>query len=784
MSNTSDLWKLLKEYEVVIPVIQRDYAQGRKDKEYIRRSFLNEIKDHINKRTPITLDFVYGNIEGNRFYPLDGQQRLTTLWLIHWYISLKAEKLDEDKKYLSKFFYETRSSSAEFCKALCQSCDAEKMKDAGKIVDYIKSQTWFYASWLQDPTISAMLRTLGGDNEPTDDNIEAVFSEVDYQEYRDRLINQSVVNFELMKIGTEKLPISDDLYIKMNARGKGLTDFENFKADLVAWIQNPQNPNESMYLQTVEGEKTYKQHYPAQIDNAWMDVFWKSARQNAGPEFDGEIDDIYFAFINRYVLNRICLRTEMSPEEYAFKKEDAAHKPIKLEFDKLFGAGQRNASADDSLISYEGFEIYKKYLTFETLEKLNYIFKVVSDGKNPEVIEKALTISDADEEEKSSAGYTFIPRYIAEKDRQKLASIKQKGRVYFLAVSLFIENGQALSANGLDEGKFNKWMRVVKNLVENAAIDNIPAMVTCMRLINKLAEQLKQHDNNIYETLKEYPDSFSNSRLESQLREEKEKAVKIMEDDSWGSKFEEAERYAFFNGTIRFLYKNGQSLSWNDFDAKFSRAKELFNEGKTVPVDTIVLFLKQFSCFKDIEGKYLFTSEGYHPRHKCWKKEILCSEDAVIANGVHNLLMGNSGPEMGTDYRSFINSGLVEKTVSKEENYRYKYRCNRAIHKDYSQTEGVYLSEERKQKNEELHTLVENNTIRIVAPSYNSYHDGYYWGVRIDFEYNNRIFRWYERSEAGQRTDKIYLIENDMESAHSVMWEDGKKLMDILNEQM
>ena len=33
MNNAFDLWKLLDEYEVVVPVIQRDYAQGRKDKE-------------------------------------------------------------------------------------------------------------------------------------------------------------------------------------------------------------------------------------------------------------------------------------------------------------------------------------------------------------------------------------------------------------------------------------------------------------------------------------------------------------------------------------------------------------------------------------------------------------------------------------------------------------------------------------------------------------------------------------------------------------------------------
>ena len=40
MNNTYDLLKLLDKYKVVIPIIQRDYAQGRKDKQFIRKTFL------------------------------------------------------------------------------------------------------------------------------------------------------------------------------------------------------------------------------------------------------------------------------------------------------------------------------------------------------------------------------------------------------------------------------------------------------------------------------------------------------------------------------------------------------------------------------------------------------------------------------------------------------------------------------------------------------------------------------------------------------------------------
>ena len=214
MSSKFNLWKLLKEYRVIIPIIQRDYAQGRKENDYIRKTFLKDIKDCLCSEPPeqLTLDFIYGNIEckngdDKRFYPLDGQQRLTTLWLVYWYVSFKSGKLSKDSEQLKKFTYETRRSSRDFCIALCDKVDSAKgINDNESIVDYIKSQTWFYSAWLQDPTISAMLHTLGGEG---DNNIEKIFEQCNFSGLRDKLINpaSNPIQFELMIIGGEELPI-------------------------------------------------------------------------------------------------------------------------------------------------------------------------------------------------------------------------------------------------------------------------------------------------------------------------------------------------------------------------------------------------------------------------------------------------------------------------------------------------------------------------------------------------------------------------------------------------
>ena len=99
--------------KIVIPIIQRDYAQGRKDTDVarIRDRFLNSLRAAVTE-APITLDFVYGDIDSNGVMtPLDGQQRLTTLFLLHWYAAKRGEVAEEEYAFLNNFSYETRYSA-------------------------------------------------------------------------------------------------------------------------------------------------------------------------------------------------------------------------------------------------------------------------------------------------------------------------------------------------------------------------------------------------------------------------------------------------------------------------------------------------------------------------------------------------------------------------------------------------------------------------------------------------------------------------------------------------
>ncbi|KAA6317679.1 hypothetical protein EZS27_032201 [termite gut metagenome] len=72
--------------KIEIPIIQRDYAQGRttSEVERIRNRFLDALFRSITNGEHRVLDFVYGDVSQNGVLtPLDGQQRLTTLFLLH-----------------------------------------------------------------------------------------------------------------------------------------------------------------------------------------------------------------------------------------------------------------------------------------------------------------------------------------------------------------------------------------------------------------------------------------------------------------------------------------------------------------------------------------------------------------------------------------------------------------------------------------------------------------------------------------------------------------------------
>ena len=152
------LWKALEQYHIVIPTIQRDYAQGRKNDPkitQIRKAFLQALVQSLTENQELELDFVYGSLNQKTLELLDGQQRLTTLFLLHCYLvhknKLNIKEIDVIKERLQKFSYQTRTSSKLFISQLVEKL--AEMEWSGKPSMAIENEAWFLAVWRKDPTI-------------------------------------------------------------------------------------------------------------------------------------------------------------------------------------------------------------------------------------------------------------------------------------------------------------------------------------------------------------------------------------------------------------------------------------------------------------------------------------------------------------------------------------------------------------------------------------------------------------------------------------------------------
>jgi len=173
----TNFWSLITEYQIEIPIIQRDYAQGRPQERRIAETFMDAISDSLKNDKKLSLDFIYGKTNRGKLVPIDGQQRLTTLWLLHWYLALKENRLTEDvKERLTKFSYETRLSSQDFCKKLINGpVKYEKERDISKTIRDCK---WFFLSWERDPTVLSMLNMLDIIHEKLKNNSDALFDKL------------------------------------------------------------------------------------------------------------------------------------------------------------------------------------------------------------------------------------------------------------------------------------------------------------------------------------------------------------------------------------------------------------------------------------------------------------------------------------------------------------------------------------------------------------------------------------------------------------------------------
>ena len=236
MRREDNFQELVKNKKIIIPIIQRDYAQGRNNTKAIsvRTRLIDEWID-ILKDPNLRMDFnyIYGNETGDVFYPVDGQQRLTSLYLLHWYLAMATNNTDEIDEW--QFDYKTRNSASEFFSFLR---DDDKSVALFEILhsdntesdkqESLRNESWFKTKWENDPTVVSCLNflcMLSGKLSSYEDQFDVFWASLNDT-------SCPAVYFTCLNECDDEYAEIDAAkkYTRMNARGKRLTNFENLKA--------------------------------------------------------------------------------------------------------------------------------------------------------------------------------------------------------------------------------------------------------------------------------------------------------------------------------------------------------------------------------------------------------------------------------------------------------------------------------------------------------------------------------------------------------------------------
>lgn len=293
-----------------IPTIQRDYVQGSDANAEKRDAFVRGILTSllpVNKSL-FPIDFIYGSKQqcadgSEEFLPIDGQQRLTTLTLLGWLLS---QRTLEDAHIVGKISYKNRTTSDMFCQHLLEEkLPSERTADYVSVSHYIKTvPMWFAEQWLNDPTICAMLELL--------DYMDSLLDSPEFKPYicdmANRFFDKGNCPIEFEMLDMDEYQLTEDLYIKMNSRGKELTEFEIFKAEFGKFLKDKFGDVLYQFGKIENKTVPISEYFEYAIEHQWTDLFWPYALENYQP---GEDDRGAYPTIDEYFMRFLLHFTEM-----------------------------------------------------------------------------------------------------------------------------------------------------------------------------------------------------------------------------------------------------------------------------------------------------------------------------------------------------------------------------------------------------------------------------------------------------------------------------------------
>jgi hypothetical protein len=593
MSETANKFsfaELIGLYRIEIPIIQRDYAQGRNNSKSksIRDAFVSDLYSALcqpsETKKPLELAFIYGRVENGVFVPVDGQQRLTTLYLLHLYLVKCCMAIEATCDWcphgnlLARFTYAIRQSSREFCESIVLP-DKQIIPVAGEnLKAFVEEQPWFYVEWKFDPTISGMLEVL--------DVIHKKFNKDAIGKKKERCVEllsslygkECPIQFHFLDMGHHSL--TDDLYLKMNARGLPLTAFENLKCTIENYFSNPKVAKDSFQkLSPIQGKSGYEERpwteydpksigkrFSTLCDHAWLDFFWHI--ESYSSESDGTLPAKCNASMMVIIARLVAL--------YAFEKDIFLDKKGGVSENGYEKALEYKKQIDENLLNIRGKEDFIPFGWFRDVFKwtgvdrrpedvISYVvirlnrmalyWDKMAEGLMPYWDNKDTNVKDA-----NKSWSTFFCKVKGGKEWKLYAALH--------AVLSFLDYKKEWDKS--DE--FAEWMRVQWNIIENSSIDSFEQMERYVKFCSSLVDSLRNTEcQSVLKYLAER--QGESSAFKEQVKEEVIKAILICGkggENANRNAILEAERLPWFRGRISAIIADDGIID-NDLKSWFSK---------------------------------------------------------------------------------------------------------------------------------------------------------------------------------------------------------------------
>lgn len=675
-----NLFALLSRYRVVIPGIQRHYVQGANNPkaESVRKQFIKEIFTAIEKKqNEFNLHFIYGPINTNgedSFVPVDGQQRLTTLWLIARYAAEKAEPSDRKDllSLLSRFTYEDRINAKRFCQAL--TCEDSRWDITQDPNPDILCQDWFVDYWKEDETVASMIRMLSTIYEEWNKHQDSITAE----DILEAIASKIRFNLKIDAFG-------DDIYMKMNARGLQLTQWENFKGKF----------SEDL----CEDKKEWWVKEMEELSNRF---FTCSDEQHELP------DNAFFALYARIMA-------------YEAKK-----------------TGVDCGNGIKELAAY----------THNTWSQIELPFVPYSDFSgitNNESIASTVAATCVKMIKTVLDRYQEIVPYFGDRTLfETFFHPKNKNDLDFtLCCYEYFKK-----FDNIETKDFLKALRLMWNILENVQDNRVELVKKIIDLEDKTlySRQIKK---------------IIGSNAPEQAEEEAEKAIQMHYNDksmpndwneeklgswsNWNDAIEKAEEYAFFHGSIRFLYEknsNGKT-TWENFATKLSNCMDLFvseglSEDKKVKANQVLI-----SHCED--WKKLIRKPVFDAKNESWKQVLTDSSLSECVNGL--LLSPNEIVDNHNEIIQILIDDTIWKNLIKETpGYELEWKANSL---SLWLNRYLYLTLKLKRNNREdiLDAFINESKVTFDAPEEKRYRTikgkNYYFAVPMWFTYKYKGKEYY-----------------------------------------